>query len=432
LFIPSQVTGVKKLREASLKVGDIILTTSTHAVSKAIRTATGSDISHAMLYVQDHSVIDATADGVQAGNTQRYFFEDDCSIYVLRLRAPIPADQIRAVCNFVRGQLGTQYSTKEAVRAAFGGARKWTRKQFCSRLVAQAYASVGVELVENPNYCSPAELKESPMLVEVSDATIAVSAKEAAFWEAQANLPRLMREATNSVLDGARKKNKEIQNFDDIDSHLAAHPDDDAYFCDLLEKFDYLTLWQVEKAKNPWQYDIDLMKVFSRLDAGIEEYCRSIISGEDDGPNRFVVNHGGYALLSKQFGQRYFTIMMELHGVLAELHRKRVEVATAWLQAYGLLSATEASPLRPHTREWFDALEIWNPPQAMMTRAAIAAAGKPDVCSICGDDPALDYRLEKNHRPPGGVDTFRLCDDCLKIRRELGEPFIALDMTEPP
>jgi hypothetical protein len=46
---------MKRLNEASLKVGDIILTTTTATVSKAIRTATRSDISHAMIYVQDRS-----------------------------------------------------------------------------------------------------------------------------------------------------------------------------------------------------------------------------------------------------------------------------------------------------------------------------------------------------------------------------------------
>jgi hypothetical protein len=59
---------MKRLNDASLKLGDIVLTTTTAAVSKAIRAATRSDISHAMVYVEDRSVIDATAEGVQARN----------------------------------------------------------------------------------------------------------------------------------------------------------------------------------------------------------------------------------------------------------------------------------------------------------------------------------------------------------------------------
>jgi hypothetical protein len=48
-----------------------------------------------------------------------------------------------------------------------------------------------------------------------------------------------------------------------------------------------------------------------------------------------------------------------------------------------------------------------------MTRKIIELTGRADVCSICGDDPASDYRLAEEHRPAGGADTLRLCDDCV-------------------
>jgi hypothetical protein len=417
---------MKKLREEALKTGDIILTTTTAAVSKAIRLATKSDISHAMIYVHDHSVIDATAEGVQARSTQRLFFEDYCSVHVLRLRRDLPADQVKAVCNYVRAQVGAQYATKEALRTALRGARQWTRKQFCSRLVAQAYASVGLMLVDDPNFCSPAELKDSPLLIEVQNATVAVSAEDAAVWEGRDDIPQLMRDAVNAILDGARTKNKDIQNFDDLHRHLMAHPVDDEYFCDLLRTSGYLTVWKIEKKKNPWQYDIDLMPGFSAgAPPGIEEYCWSVVSGEVDGPNRFVVNRGRYVLFAKQYGLRFFQITAELYEHLAALHRARLQVATRWLEARELLKPTETEPLRPHTPEWFEALEVWNPAQAEHTRKIIQLAGDPNVCSICGDDPASDYRLEEGYRPAAGVDTLRLCDDCLRIRRAGDEPFAA-------
>jgi hypothetical protein len=50
-------------------------------------------------------------------------------------------------------------------------------------------------------------------------------------------------------------------------------------------------------------------------------------------------------------------------------------------------------------------------------------AGRDDVCSVCGDDPAADYRLEKPFRPAAGPDTLKLCEDCIEIRRNMGEPF---------
>lgn len=417
---------LKKLNEASLKVGDIILTTTTAAVSKAIRVATRSDISHAMVYVQGHSVIDATGEGVHARNTQRLFFEDDYSVYVLRLRDGLTADQVKTICTFVRNQIGTQYSKKEAIRTAFGGAQEWTRKQFCSRLVAQAYSSAGIVLVDDPNFCSPADLKASPLLLNLKNTTESVSADQAAQWEGLDDIPQRMRDAINVLLDGARTKNKNVQNCDDLDRHLVDHPEDDEFVCGLLESSGYLTVWNIEKEKNPWQYDLSLMRQFAAGEPRVEEYCWGVLANEELGPNRFIVNRGGYAQLFAIFPRRTFNILMELYDLLATLHRRRVDVAAKWLEEHGLLAPVSERVLRPHTDEWFAALEVWNPTQAAMTRMAIASAGNPYVCSVCGDDPARDYRLEETYRPPGGVDTLRLCDDCLETRKNGGQPFVPL------
>jgi ribosomal protein L19E len=45
----------KQLNAEVLKIGDIILTTGINPVSKVIRAATRSDVSHAMVYVESHS-----------------------------------------------------------------------------------------------------------------------------------------------------------------------------------------------------------------------------------------------------------------------------------------------------------------------------------------------------------------------------------------
>jgi hypothetical protein len=271
---------MKKLNERSLKRGDIILTTTTDAISKAIRVATWSDISHAMIYVEDHSVIDATGDGVHARNTQRLHFEDDCSVYALRLRASLSDEQIRGICDFVRAQVGTQYSRREAISTRFGGARAWSRKQFCSRLVAQAYASVGIKLVDDPNFCSPADIKHSPALAEIPSPTISISANETKFWNERQSLPEKMAAATNAVLDGARVKNKDIQNLNDLDLHLVKYPEDDEFVCGLLETSGYLTLWRFNLEVNPWQYDLRLMNAHAARDSRMEEYCRDVVLNE--------------------------------------------------------------------------------------------------------------------------------------------------------
>ena len=52
---PSAKSGLKRLNEVALIPGDIILMTTTAAISKTIRIATQSDISHAMVYVEIHA-----------------------------------------------------------------------------------------------------------------------------------------------------------------------------------------------------------------------------------------------------------------------------------------------------------------------------------------------------------------------------------------
>ena len=73
--------------------------------------------------------------------------------------------------------------------------------------------------------------------------------------------------------------------------------------------------------------------------------------------------------------------------------------------------------IKPHTKEWFEALEKQNPTQAAQTNQIISLAGSSEVCSICGDEKAKDYKLESGQSTSGMVVTLKLCDDCLNIRR---------------
>lgn len=81
--------------------------------------------------------------------------------------------------------------------------------------------------------------------------------------------------------------------------------------------------------------------------------------------------------------------------------------------------------LKPHSPEWFAALEKVNVTQAAQTKHILSLAGRDDVCSICGDDPAADYKLVSEQMTTGIVASIRLCEDCLKIRRSMyGEKFV--------
>src|SRR3546814_12968896 len=63
---------------------------------------------------------------------------------------PSPA-QLRTIEAELRSKIGARYSALEAVRAVLPGQRRASRKQFCSRLIAQAFAAAGIQLVARPN-----------------------------------------------------------------------------------------------------------------------------------------------------------------------------------------------------------------------------------------------------------------------------------------
>ncbi|SFJ97319.1 YiiX/YebB-like N1pC/P60 family cysteine hydrolase [Methylophaga sulfidovorans] len=420
----NEQTYLKRLNDDVLKPGDILLTTTTATVSKAIRIATRSDISHAMVYVQNRSVIDATNEGVQARNTQRLFFEEECSIYALRLRSGISEANLNKVISYLRRQIGAEYTTKEAIQTLIGGTKQWSKKQFCSRLVAQAFSHANIQLVTNPNYCSPSELMNSSLLSPVPNACVKVAEEEIEFWSERDDVPQLMRDAINKLLDSARKKNSDIQTFEDLNNHLLSHPEQDNYFCQVLIDSGYLSIWKIELDKNQWQYYLRLMNELPMKE--IEKYCLDVLQDQPGGTNRYIVSRAGYVVLSRQYELQYFRKMAELYEHLAGLHQQRVSVASRWLESKGLLTRPQPVHLVPHTDEWFSSMEQWDPPKAMMTRAIIEIYGNTNVCSVCGDAPAIDYYLDEENRPIAGPDTLRLCDDCVSIRRAAGEPFISL------
>lgn len=411
--------GMKRIKAGILQPGDIVLTTSRGAVSAAIRFATRSDISHAMVCVADSSLIDSTSEGVHARNVQRLFFDPRCTVHALRMATPLAPSQLLAIERFLRSKIGTRYTKIGAVQSLASEGTP-TRRQFCSRLVAQAFKTAGIFLVANPDFCYPAELLKSQQLVNLGDVLGEVSKEEMAAWEGLDDVPQKMRDAINAVLIGGRKVAPGIEDFDDLHAHLLRHPEDDEYMLGVLQESGYLEIWKSELAKNEWQYNSDLM---DELPADqVEEYCCRVIAGEESGPNRFVVNRGGYTSLHLACNLLFFSEMKDLYEKLSALHQRRVEAATQWLTKHDLIEENEDLPLRPHTPEWFEALRIWDPKQALMSEFAIQAAGSSDVCSVCADVPANDYVL--SYKTAGGPGTLRLCDDCHRIRIATGEPFI--------
>lgn len=420
---------MKKLNEPVLQIGDIILTTTSNKSSKGIRKVTKSDISHALIYVESHSVIDATPDGVHSKNTQRLFWEDECAVHVLRLAEGLDASQLRRITNYARSQIGTRYSKTEAVRSVLGGAKSPGRQQFCSRLVARAYSNAGLNLVDNVDYCTPQQLKDSTKLIAVQNAVRNAHNEEISSREDVFNTPNEMTKATNALLSGARAKNARIENLNDIDQYLRTNPDDDAFFVNLYQQSGYLTIWVAERAKNIWQYDLQAMIEIQIPYEAKREYCEDLLGDDEEGLERYERNRARYSLLVEEYPLETFRLLKTLYEKLVELHLIRRQTAAEWLSCNGSDVFPARDPvvlLTPHTPEWFAALAVLNPQQAAHTRTVLQQSESNSVCSVCGDDPTSDYRLVGPGIPRGVLCTLRLCNDCWRIRSEMHAESLAL------
>ncbi|TKJ60306.1 hypothetical protein PspCFBP13506_20040 [Pseudomonas sp. CFBP13506] len=396
-----------------IKPGDVVLTTTPERMSQVIRKITGADISHAMICVGKSSVIDSTGDGVHARNLDRVLLEPGCSGYVLRWVKPLTTDQLLAVVSFARAAVGTRYTKDGAVKSVLAGFVPG-RRQFCSRLVAQAYRSAGIDLVLDADFCHPGELQNSKALVEVPDVLRDLSAEEEFYLREDFDNVQVMRDATNALLQEARKLSSEIESLNDIDGYLIEHEEADARLVQALQTSRYLGVWHEEFERNSWQYHVALMEGHNVPEEHKRKYCEELLADQKLGQNRFVLNHGLYVGINAEHPRKYFALQVELYDLLASFHARRVNAATTWLERRGLLEPVSRKLLRPHSSEWFASLREWDAKQAAMTKAAISAAGSSDVCSICADDPARDYAFVSP--PTAGPGTIRLCEDCFDIQ----------------
>lgn len=417
-------TRLRRLDPAKLRPGDIVLTSDHSRVSLAIQTFTRSDISHAMIYVESHSIIDANSEGVHARNTQRLHFPVDCALYVLTPKVPLTPAEVEAICTFARSTVGSQYATLEAIQAVSPIRARAGRRQFCSRLVAQAYAFAGRPLASRPDFVSPGDLLRSRALRRVAEATIELSSEEAEAWAEHPDLTQLMRNTTNTVLGGARRLEPRIQTFDDLDAFLVGHPERDVDVLALYEASGYLDVWKADLAQNGWRYDLELMAdAAARRPVEIEAYCRDTVVNQAGTCDRYARNLMGYETYLARHGLKTFARLRDLYATLAGLDSLRTSVARAWLARCDGEGAGQFGKAPPHSEAWFQALEHRNPRQASLAREVVRRAGRPDVCTICGDDSAADLRLVEQGVPEPERLTLKLCNDCRTIRTAAGETF---------
>ncbi|WCM87373.1 YiiX/YebB-like N1pC/P60 family cysteine hydrolase [Acidovorax sp. NCPPB 3576] len=245
----------------SLRPGDIILTSAKTVISKSIRIATKSDFSHVIFHVRDGSCMHADSGGVHPLNLQRFLLDEKNTAVVLRLKN---YDQfqnaIAFACDFVYVDAGKSYSTREALfskKLRSSKMQQRENRQFCSRLVAQAYAAAGINLVNNPDYCFPSDFSDSELLEFVDECIELASDEQIAFAISDSPLD-LQKHMMNEIMAFARRLfDADVQSFPQIelaleDKNLAKL---EGMLAKKIEETGFLSFGFIDVEKNPWRYN---------------------------------------------------------------------------------------------------------------------------------------------------------------------------------
>lgn len=409
---------MKRIKIDSVEPGDILFTARSGKLSKAIRFTTRGVVSHAMICVQHGSFIDSTSSGVQARNLQRELFEDDEAAFHFRLKVRPDRTVIEQIVDYARSEIGARYSKREAARAVAAVRRPRSKRQFCSRLVARVYKMAGIELVRDADYCSPEDLRTSALLTELPVEFEPVSADELAWTAGRPNPIQAMHDAQNAVLDAARSVDPEVENFNDMYQLLERSPESDQVIAAALKDTGYLDLWKMEVEQHPWRYTHGLIYQLSASHDALCDYCIGTVQEAYTGGVRFAIDLVQLKALQQQHPRESFRLEIELYETLVRNDQSRREVAYDWLQRhYPDLLERYMEQIEPHTDHWWSLIDRVEPKLAALSRHAVSAEGRTDVCSSCGDYPSHAYRVVNGAETMPGVPSLRLCDECLEIRR---------------
>lgn len=176
-----------QITESDLQKADVIVSTTSATVSGVIRAGTGSNVSHARLYIGNGEVIEAVGDGV-VKTTLRAAMSADTVTIVYR-RRDLDSATADAVVRFAQRQVGKGYDYSGAAGAGqasgrgvvisllfplvgafslggtIGNAIAPDNNFFCSELVARAFQAAGAPITNSrPNLVQPGELPSSSYL----------------------------------------------------------------------------------------------------------------------------------------------------------------------------------------------------------------------------------------------------------------------------
>lgn len=152
--------------EPVMKPGDILLM---NTYESQRRLMPGCQYDHAAIYLGDAFLMEADGTGVVMNHVYSYAFceaEHGCVLRPKNVSPKIVEDALF----WIRSRMAMEFGTKEARKVnkyKDTDEKEHSNRSFCSRLVAQAYHQGGIDLVKNPDYCSPDDFLSSEYLERV-------------------------------------------------------------------------------------------------------------------------------------------------------------------------------------------------------------------------------------------------------------------------
>lgn len=323
--------------------GDILLTTRDAIKSKVIRASTDCTYSHAILYVGSSSYIHSDGSGVHSGNLQRMLLSKGEYGVVLRLKNGTE-ESFRLACDFARNEVGKSYSVAGAVKAKLKGvpiSQSQRNRQFCSRLVCQAFEYSGITLTDDCQFCTPAEILRSSLLEQVPDCIRPATPEEVSFAKSKSMLD-IQTKATNDILKKARElSGEDVQSFEQLANILLENPEYDSQITDAVVASGYCDMWKIDLDNNPWRYDGNVFASLPVDRKQLEEMARFERNSAAEMLSRFQTLYAQYSAGFHRAGLRYFGIGLALYASLIDVNTRRRDAAEFVIDLIGEDDSTE-------------------------------------------------------------------------------------------
>ncbi|WP_406671514.1 YiiX/YebB-like N1pC/P60 family cysteine hydrolase [Raoultella terrigena] len=322
------------IKQEKLETGDIIFTSEKSFISWFVRLATFSKFSHVMLYV-DSTTIHSVSGGVYSKNIQRLLFNNPNEVKVFRPKDNLSADEKSKICEYARSKVLSVYALFETINVVFPFTDVASKKQFCSRLVAQSYKAAGKIIVKDPNYCSPKQIMKSAFFYEIDDCIKIASEEEVAFSKKFNPIQEIENSTVSMIKDVRKVYGERIQTIHDIIKLLIIHPEADDSVTSFAHKSGYFEHALFDLKLNPWRYNVkDFLNYANSLqlnETEITGLAHALYNVGGSTANVHANEFYLYSILHNKYKLSFFNESMELYRKLIHTDHLRKDIAISIL-----------------------------------------------------------------------------------------------------